>query len=168
MAYGIGALLGGTTTAAVAVVLSGLASPLPAAWTVGLVGAFALAAVLRDLGVIRFWLPQNARQVPQEVFAFGRARGAFQFGYEMGTGVRTYVTSTAPFVVLLGVVLLADGALVGVIAGLGFGLGRAVMPVLRFLSEQRASWDVHLKWQLRWIVPGSTFICSIGVLAAGG
>lgn len=168
MAYGAGALLGGVTTALVAVVLSGLASPLPTAGVLTVMVAFAFAAVLRDVGVVRFWLPQNARQVPQEVFAFGRARGAFQFGYEMGTGVRTYVTSTAPFVVLLGVVLLADGAFVGVVAGLGFGLGRAVMPVLRYLSEQRASWDVHLKSQLRWIVPGSTFMCSIGVLAAGG
>ncbi len=86
----------------------------------------------------------------------------------MGTGVRTYLTSTAPFVVLLGVILLAGGELVAVAAGVGFGLGRAVMPLVRYLSEQRHAWDARLKSQLRWIVPASTFVCSVGVLAAGG
>lgn len=166
--YGAGAILGALTTALIAVVLSGLASPLPSVWAAALVAAFAVAAILRDMGVVSFWLPQNARQVPQEVFAFGRSRGALQFGYEMGTGVRTYVTSAAPFVVLVGVILLADGGLVAVVAGVGFGLGRAVMPFARYLSEHRHSWDAQLKSQLRWIVPASTFICSIGVLAAGG
>lgn len=166
--YGAGAIVGALTTALLAVVLSGLASPVPGVWAAGLVAAFAVAAVLRDLGLVRFWLPQNARQVPQEVFAFGRSRGAFQFGYEMGTGVRTYVTSTAPFVVLVGVVLLADGGLVALAAGFGFGLGRAAMPLARSLSEHRHAWDDRLKSQLRWIVPASTVVCSIGVLAAGG
>lgn len=54
-----------------------------------------------------------------------------------------------------------------VAAGVGFGLGRAVMPLARYLSEHRHSWDAQLKSQLRWIVPASTLICSIGVLAAG-
>jgi len=161
-------LLGALTTALVAVVLSGLASPVPAIWAAGLVAAFAVAAVLRDMGIVSFWLPQNARQVPQEVFAFGRERGALQFGYEMGTGVRTYVTSTAPFVVLLGVVLLANGSFVALGAGVGFGLGRALMPLARYLSEQRLAWDAVLATQLRWIVPVSTAVSSIGVLAAGG
>jgi len=166
--YGVGAILGGVTTALVAVVVSGLASPVPTVWAMGLIAAFGIAATLRDMGVVSFSLPQNARQVPQEVFAFGHSRGAFQFGYEMGTGVRTYVTSTAPFVVLLGVILLVDGALVAVVAGFGFGLGRAMMPLARYISEQRHPWDLRLKSHLRWIVPASTFVCSISVLAAGG
>lgn len=166
--YGAGAILGALTTALLAVLFSGLASPVPAVWATGVVAGFAVAAILRDLGVVSFWLPQNERQVPQEVFAFGRSRGAFQFGYEMGTGVRTYVTSTAPFVVLVGVVLLADGGLIALAAGFGFGLGRAVMPLARYLSEHRHAWDDRLKSQLPWIVPGSTLVCAIGVLAAGG
>lgn len=166
--YGAGTMLGALTTAIIALVLSGLASPVPAGWSAGLVAAFAVAAILRDLGVVSFWLPQNERQVPQEVFAFGRARGAFQFGYELGTGVRTYVTSTAPFVVLLGVILFADGGLVALAAGFGFGLGRAVMPLARYLSDQRHAWDARLESQLQWIVPMSTALCAVGVIVAGG
>jgi len=132
------------------------------------VAAFAVAAVLRDLGAVRFWLPQNQRQVPQEVFGVGRSLGALQFGFEMGTGVRTYVTSTAPFIVLLGVILLADGdALVAVAAGFGFGLGRAAMPLSRYLSQRRHAWDARLDAHLRWMVPVSTATCAVGVLVAG-
>lgn len=43
--------------------------------------AFAVAAILRDMGVVSFWLPENPRQVPQELFTFGRSRGAFQSGH---------------------------------------------------------------------------------------
>jgi hypothetical protein len=48
--------------------------------------------MLRDMGVVSFRLPPDARPVPQEVFAFGRSRGVFRLGDEMGTGARTCVT----------------------------------------------------------------------------
>lgn len=168
MVFGVGALLGALTSALFAILLSGVASPLPRVWALGLMVLFAGAAVLRDAGVINFWLPQNERQVPQEVFVPGRFRGALRFGYEMGTGVRTYMTSTAPFVVLFGVVLLGNGRIVALAAGLGFGLGRALMPLSRYLSQARESWDAALVAQLPWIVPASTLACSVGVIAAGG
>jgi len=39
------------------------------------------------------------------------------------------------------------------------------MPLNRYLGVQRHAWDARLKSQRPWIVPASTIICSIGVLA---
>lgn len=165
IAFATGALLGALTTAMLAFIASGLASPVPTTWAAAIVAAFAVAAVLRELRVVSFWLPQNARQVPREVVAVGRIWGSFRFGYELGTGVRTYVTSVAPFVLLVGVVLLGNGGLAAFVAGLGFGAGRALMPLSRSFAELRESWDETLNALLPWMVPTSTAASAIGVLA---
>jgi transposase-like protein len=59
--------------------------------------------VAEHLGVSRqsvhAWIVryEAGRQVPQDVFARGLYRAALQFGFEMGTGVRTYVPATTPY-----------------------------------------------------------------------
>lgn len=69
---------------------------------------------------------------------------------------------------IFGVILFADGGgLVALAAGFGFGFGRAVMPLSRYLSDQRHAWDARLESQLQWIVPASTAMCAVGVLVAG-
>jgi hypothetical protein len=165
IAFDVGCVLGALTTALLAFIASGLASPVPTTWAAAGVATFAVAAVLRDLHVVHFWLPQNARQVPRDVVAVGRNWGLFRFGYELGTGVRTYVPSTAPFVVLVAVVLLGNGTVAALIAGLGFGLGRALMPLSRYFADLRESWDAKLTVLLGWMVPTSTAACALGVLA---
>ncbi|HTE63106.1 MAG TPA: hypothetical protein VK631_22310 [Solirubrobacteraceae bacterium] len=51
------------------------------------------------------------------------------------------------------------------IAGLGFGLGRALMPLSRYFADMRETWDATLTVLLPWMVPTSTAACAIGVLA---
>jgi hypothetical protein len=121
----------------------------------------ALLGVLRELGAVRIRLPQNSRQVPQAVLQRDVLRGSFQFGFELGTGVRTFVSASAPYV-LAAAVLLAGQPLVGVLAGLGFGAGRALTPLLRRASGAEAGWDAALRARLR-VLTGTA---SVATLAA--
>ncbi len=141
-AFSLGLLTGGMLSAAVIVVVGSLIRWIapPVVWAVVVVLAFVVLAV-REVGMISFPMPQNARLVPESVFRHGRFWGPYEFGMEMGTGVRTYVTSGLPYVVILAVGLLAGWG-PGLVAGLGFGLGRTVMllSTLRYGSE--ADWDI--------------------------
>ena len=82
-------MLGAVLSALVLWVVSGLAAPAPETVRSVVVVALAVTGVLRDAGLVRFPLPQNARQVPREVLTDNVARGSLRFGFEMGTGVRT-------------------------------------------------------------------------------
>lgn len=132
-------------------------------WVATILVAFGALVVLRDLKLVAFPLPQNSRQVPRDVFHNGIVRAALRFGFELGTGVRTYLSAGAPYVLALAL-LLADGELLeAVAAGLGFGLGRAAMPLSRSLSEDAENWDRLAEQRLGWIVPGSSFAVSVSV-----
>jgi hypothetical protein len=138
-AYLAGTTSGALLTATVAWVLSGFAEPL----------GEGLRAVLLVTGAVFFWLckhgslsglvtlPESRRQIPAEVFGGSLVRGAYRFGLELGTGVRTYVPSLAPYILLLAIVLarltLADAILVG----LGFGLGRGVPLMIHLTAASR-------------------------------
>ena len=88
------------------------------------------------MGVIA--LPEARRQIPSQVFTNGIQRGAYQFGFEMGTGVRTYVPSIAPYILLLAVFLVRPTLATALLAGIGFGLGRAIpMMVMMTTLAQR-------------------------------
>lgn len=71
----------------------------------------------------------------------------------MGTGVRTYVTSTAPYFVLLALVLLVASPPLAVGIGASFGLGRALMAVERSLSFDGREWDQRLGARVAWVAP---------------
>lgn len=109
-------------------------------WATLAVAWFAVMAV-RELGLVSFAMPQNARLVPESVFRHGRFWGPFEFGLEMGTGVRTYVTSSLPYVAILLVAVFATplGAL---LAGIGFGLGRTLMTIANLRYGRDGQWDV--------------------------
>jgi hypothetical protein len=136
-----GLLLGGTLSGTVAGALG--AAPvalLPAAVRWWLL-AVALAVVLSfELAGRPLRLPQNRRAVPQEIIPRSDADGPLQFGFEMGTGVRTYMPSAIPHALLLAV-LLVGGLGPGIVAGVGFGLGRALMPTLRARYRTPSDWD---------------------------
>jgi hypothetical protein len=156
----VGLLLGGLTSAIALWAVGGLTRPIPLPLRVAVVTLFALAALLRDLHIVVFWVPQNARQIPQTVFHRGLARASLQFGYELGTGVRTYVPSTLPYVVALGLLLLTPSWLAAVAAGVGFGLGRALSLLLRLLSGQDDAWDASFE---RW----ERYVSPFGIAVAG-
>jgi hypothetical protein len=129
-------------------VASGLAAPLPAGARRVVVAGVVLLGVLRELGVVRLRLPQNARQIPQDVLHRHLLRGSAQFGFELGTGARTYVSATAPYVLAAGVLLLGQDLAAALLAGLGFGTGRAATPLLRRLSGDAGRWDADLARRL--------------------
>lgn len=149
--------------------VSGLATPVPETVRYGIVVAFAVAGVLRDLDVLRFPLPQNARQVPQTVLTGDVARGSLQFGFEMGTGVRTYVSSTVPYVLVVALLLTAPGVVTAAATGVGFGLGRALTPTARYASPDGEAWDDALHAHLRTvkIVAGLAVTIALALLLFG-
>lgn len=159
-------MLGALLSALVLFVVSGLLTPVPAQVRQVLVVVLAVAAVLRDAGVVSFPLPQNARQVPQDVLTRDVARGSLQFGFEMGTGVRTYVSSTVPYVLVAALLLTAPGLLTAVAAGVGFGAGRAITPTARHASRDGEAWDDALHTHLMTIklVAGATTATALALL----
>ncbi|MCK1795241.1 hypothetical protein MTQ01_04295 [Streptomyces sp. XM4193] len=157
-------LLGALLSASVLWLLSGLLSPLPDNWALPLTVAAAAAGVARDAGVLRFPLPQNSRQVPQDVLQRDLVRGTLQFGFEMGTGVRTYVSATLPYVLALGV-LLAGEAQPALAAGVGFAVGRAATPVLRCAAGTGEEWDDRLQDRLPLLKVGGGTVLALALLA---
>ena len=75
--------------------------------------------------------------------------------FELGTGVRTYVSSSAPYVVASMLLLSSDGFVAALVAGLGFGVGRATTPLARVISRDGVDWDARLAGRLPIITIGS-------------
>jgi len=154
-----GLFLGGVVTAVALVVVGSLVrAPIPAIARPWVVGVAAAALLAREIGLLRFKVPQNARQVPQFVTRI-RFWGALQFGTEMGTGMRTYSPTGLPHVVAVAILLLAAWP-DALLAGLGFAAGRALM-TLSFLSvPDREEADRAFLTRivtLRWMFAGLTF-----------
>jgi len=138
--FTLGLLLGGSLSASVLWLLSGLAAPVPGSVRTGAILAVATLGVLREAGWVRVPLPQNARQIPQEVLMYRVRRGALQFGFELGTGVRTFVSASAPYVLVAGLLLAHQDPVTTILAGTGFGAGRAVTATIRYASRHD-EWD---------------------------
>jgi hypothetical protein len=133
--YLAGTLCGALLTAAVAWLISGLTEPVPDAWRAALLAVAAVAVWSAKRGPVAGWatLPEARRQIPAQVFGGDLVRGAYRFGFELATGVRTYAPSAAPYVLLLTVLLLRPSLGLALAMGAGFGAGRAVPIVARFL-----------------------------------
>ncbi|MGO4957793.1 hypothetical protein ACTQ49_11105 [Luteococcus sp. Sow4_B9] len=137
----VGLVAGGLLSAAVLLVVGSLVrivAPVPV-W-LGLMAVWFVVMALRELGVVSFPMPQNARLVPESVFRHGPVLGPFEFGYEMGTGVRTYVTSSLPYL-LVPMIALFSTPLTAVLAGVGFGLGRSLMTLMNLSYDSDGGWD---------------------------
>lgn len=124
-AYAAGCLLGGATTGAV---LGGVGALLPALPALVLGGLVCLLAALADLAPWR--LPGGRRQVDEDWLT--RYRGwvyGAGFGYQLGLGVVTVVTSAATYAVLA-LALLTQSLAAGLLLGAVFGAARAVPALL--------------------------------------
>jgi hypothetical protein len=117
---------------------------MPPAVRVGLIVATALFVLAGECGLHRVALPHRRAQVPSAVIGTGGQAGALQFGFEMGTGVRTHMPSNLPYLPLV-TVLLVGNWVAALLAGLGFGLGRAAMALGRHHSRDTTWWD--RQWQ---------------------
>lgn len=145
-AYLAGTIVGATVTACLAWILSGLAEPLPdsARWA-ALLGGAVLLWLLKEGPLARFLdLPEARRQIPADVFGGRLATGAWRFGLELGTGLRTYAPAVAPYLALWAVLILRPTFGQVLLVGLGFGIARAVplMIQLAAVGSRRISPDV--------------------------
>jgi hypothetical protein len=134
-------LLGAWTVALVAGVLGGVVQALvPAPVRLGLLAVLAAVVLLREFGLISVPVPENARLVPEHVVHKGRLVGGIQFGFEMGTGMRTYSPSAQPHLVLLAMLLALPwhGALA---AATGFALARWSMAAASIAHSDDGSWS---------------------------
>ena len=113
-------------------------------------------------------LPQNGRAVPQTIIDGPWAAAPLQFGFEMGTGVRTFMPTALPHALVL-MVALAGGLGPGFLAGLGFGVGRSAMPLVRMFSGAPYDWDAQLGRSLRWVgrTTATAFLLAAVVLLVG-
>ena len=137
--------LGGGTTGLMLVVLGGLVPSVPLNRVVWLiVAAVAILLLLRDCRVLKYQLPENRRQVPQTIYRLPSTLGDFVFGFELGTGVRTFVPASAPYLGCLTVVLFAQSIYPGIISGSAFGLSRGLVAVDRIVRRNRGRWDEAL------------------------
>lgn len=126
-AFAGGQILGAETTALISwTTLSGLFSIVEVGFREIFLGLVLVILALREMHVIHLRLPEKRGQVPQGVFNGNIRRAAFRFGYELGTGVRTFLSSSAPYALLLTLVLIGESLWLAVITGLGFGAGRAM------------------------------------------
>jgi hypothetical protein len=155
-------VLGGASIGLAAWILSGLAQ-----WVrmdVRAIGIFVFSALAlaREFQLIGFPLPERSRQVPQSIF-WTRSMPALRFGVELGTGVRTHVTSTAPYLVLLAVVLLVRPPGLALVTGASFGLGRAFMAVSRAASVDGGAWDRRLAERLGWLAPACATVSALAL-----
>jgi hypothetical protein len=138
----LGLVLGGVATSAgLLVVGSLLRLPLPSSAWAAVVAAVTIMVALRELGVVRFRLPENKRLVPEHVDRYGAVFGPLQFGFELGTGLRTYLPSGLPHLLAVAVALLAT-PVAALAAGLGFGAGRASMTMAHLGYSDDGSWDL--------------------------
>jgi hypothetical protein len=137
--FGGGLLLGAVLVAFVAAVVGALPQalvPAPVRWV--LFGVAAVPVLLRECGLLRFPVPQNARLVPEDVQHL-REWGALQFGFEMGTGMRTYSPSALPHLALLAIVLVVPFPAAFALAA-GFATGRLAMPLLSNAWSDDGGW----------------------------
>lgn len=129
-AYAIGAISGACVTGFALLLVSGLLSPVPSVVRSIVAIVFLTALLMRAAGTVRFALPQRTYQIPRETFHMSPARAAFRFAFELGTGVRTYVTSSAPYGALVVAALCLPNTTALALAciaalAVGFGLGRS-------------------------------------------
>lgn len=129
---------------------------------------FVVLALARQFLNVPISFPENRRVVPRTIERRGPAMAALQFGFELGTGTRTYVTANAPYIVAVGVILLASVS-EALLTGIAFGGGRALMVLLRVADRNRTLWDDRLKSQSTLIAHGCTGVaafCVLGLLIA--
>lgn len=111
-------------------------------WGVG------LGLVMYDLWATRVRLWQAARQIPQDIFISDLRWAAIRFGFEYGTGLRTFLTSAAPYILACAVILIGVLPLTGLILGAAFGLGRS-FSLFQYQVKKKKNWQETVQRQAR-------------------
>lgn len=164
--FTVGLMTGGVAISVCLATAGALVSGLDKSFGISAVAILGVCGAFRDAKLLRIPLPQASRQVPRSIFDAGLQVAALRFGFELGVGVRTYLTASTPYVLALGVLLLTDSWWHAVAAGVGFGLGRVYLPLLRLVSGDGQRWDAMLSRRLLWALPVGTALCTVTILAA--
>jgi hypothetical protein len=164
-AFLIGTLSGALLTALTLWIVSGFTEPLgDGARLALLLAGGVLVWMIKDgplQGIVT--LPEARRQIPAEVFGGRLTHGAWRFGFELASGVRTYVPTAAPYVLLLVMVLARPPLIVPLLIGIGFGVGRAVPLVLQLVPGVAA----RARAGLSRAEPGASAVSAVAVLIGG-
>ncbi len=131
-AYTLGAVVGALTTTTALVLLNGLVSPLPSNIRTGLAVCLLALLGLHATRILCLDLPERRYQIPRETFTSEPTRAAFRFAFELGMGVRTYITAVSPYALAIVLLLalpstLGSAVFAALAAALGYGLGRSVV-----------------------------------------
>jgi uncharacterized membrane protein YecN with MAPEG domain len=148
----MGLLSGGTVTGLLLLVPSAALQELfgPSARLQFLIACVLVCAAL-ELRLMPFRLPQNARQVPSNIIARTDGSGALQFGFEMGTGLRTYIPTHLPYLTV-SIALIATPWWWCPVLGVGFGAGRVLMVISTTKSGSADHWNRRFQTRRRAIV----------------
>lgn len=122
--------------------------PVEPRFLVGLLVTVAL--VLISLSPASRLLPQTHRQIARSRVGARKLSAAFLFAFELGTGVRTYVPSVAPYLLAVYLLLFASSLETIVSVGVAFGVGRSVFMWARGLGfgwhPRSSSFGVFERW----------------------
>lgn len=85
----------------------------------------------------------------------------------MGTGVRTFMVGSAPYIVVVAALTVGSRMpSAGALAGLGFGLGRGLVPLGTTMHRDPTAWDQWAAWTGRRVFPVVTTV-TVALLGAG-
>lgn len=138
--YLAGLLAGAASTASfVLIAVAVVHDIVPAPFWLILVLAISVVGLLGDANVIPRLLPSAKRLIPQWVAANGRI-GIVQFGFEMGTGARTYSPTYLPHIVLLWSAVYSNSVVDCIAVSMGFALGRWI-PFIAVHGKEMSAQD---------------------------
>lgn len=123
--------------------------------------------LLVDVAPLRLPHPGARRQVPEQITSYGRI-GSFYFGLAMGTGVRTYMTGAAPWVVAAVAVLSGQSAIILLGAGVAFGGARGSVHLMKWMSEDPLWQSRLIGLSDRPVFKSLSAAVSVGAAAYGG
>lgn len=156
LAFALGAAGGGTATSLIVFALLAAVPPVPFGWRLPLFAAILVVSMAVDLGRVPVPLPGARRQVPSSVLRWGLS-GTAIFGFEMGSGVRTYNTSAMPLSMVILLLTFRPAMSTFLACGFLFGLARGLVPVSRLLARHRKDWGNRMLLAAdRGIFPRST------------
>ncbi len=157
---------GGLTSALLFWLLSGLLAPLAPTVRLWVFVVLAALVLLVGHGFVGLRLPQNRQQIPRSVFDRSPTTAAARFGYELGTGLRTYLPSAAPHLLAVGLVVLGGPWWAAVALGVGFGLGRGLLPTQRALAPDARRWDARVDLEGPVVRGGGEVLALVGLVVA--
>ena len=162
----VGLAVGGALSGAAIGLLAALLPWSPSVGSAVVAALIAVALAVHDLLVGKVNLPQRRSLIPQEVFFRSHELGFLRFGIEFGSGMRTFVTSASPYIIIVMLLGTSASFAEAVIVGLAFGIGRSIGPVQAVLAEEE-HWSADLDRTARLVErSGSVFAATVAVAAA--